>query len=82
MTTETPETPETADPTPEEEEKSPELTNEDRYQLVSKIIGREIFIDPLDAEQITKAYSITCYCIRITWTNSSFCSTYICLHTI
>jgi hypothetical protein len=58
MTTETPETPETADPTPEEGEESQELTNEDRYQLVSKIIGREIFIDPLDAEQITKAYSI------------------------
>ena len=58
MTTETPETPETADPAPEEGGESQELTNEDRYQLVSKIIGREIFIDPLDAEQITKAYSI------------------------
>lgn len=52
-------TTETTDSTPNPEtEESPELTNEERYQLVSKIIGRDIFIDPLDAEQVTKAYSI------------------------
>jgi len=60
MTTETPETPESpeTDDQTTEDEKEKELTNEDRYQLVSNIISRDIFIDPLDAEQITKAYSI------------------------
>ena len=65
MSTETPETPEAPEaPETQEiadtaaEEESAELTNEDRYLLVSNIISRDIFIDPLDAEQITKAYSI------------------------
>ncbi len=47
----------TADPTPPSEE-SPHIAQEKRYQLVSQLLGKETFIDPLNAEEVTKAYGV------------------------
>ncbi len=47
----------TADPTPPSEE-SPHTAQEKRYQLVSQLLGKETFIDPLNAEEITKTYGV------------------------
>lgn len=46
-----------ADPTPPSEE-SPHIAQEKRYQLVSQLMGKETFIDPLNAEEVTKAYGV------------------------
>jgi hypothetical protein len=35
-----------------------EVVQNQRYKLVQKIMSKETFIDPLDAEQVTKAYAV------------------------
>lgn len=47
----------TTDPTPSSEE-NPHLAQEKRYELVSQLLGKETFIDPLNAEEVTKAYGV------------------------
>jgi hypothetical protein len=47
----------TTDPTPPAEGNSHDAKDK-RYQLVSQILGKETFIDPLNAEEVTKAYSV------------------------
>jgi len=47
----------TADLTPPSD-LNPHEAQEKRYQLVSQLLGKETFIDPLDAEQVTKAYGV------------------------
>jgi len=47
----------TTDPTPPAEENSRD-DQDKRYQLVNQVLGKETFIDPLSAEEVTKAYSV------------------------
>ncbi len=47
----------TTDQTPPAEE-NPREVQEKRYELVNQILGKETFIDPLNAEEVTKAYSV------------------------
>lgn len=42
----------------EEREKTPQQIQLERYELVKTIVGKETFIDPLDADQMTKSYAI------------------------
>lgn len=41
-----------------ENNQPPADKNQDRYDLINKIIGKETFVDPLISEEITKAYSV------------------------
>ncbi|MBU2646430.1 hypothetical protein KKI24_17110 [bacterium] len=45
------------DPTPPTDE-SPHVIQEKRYQLVTQVLGKETFIDPLNAEEVSKAYAV------------------------
>ncbi len=38
--------------------KTEEEIQAERYDLVQKVMGKETFIDPLDADQVTRAYSV------------------------
>ena len=40
------------------EEKTPQEIQTERYELVKTIVGKETFIDPLDADQMTRSYGI------------------------
>jgi len=42
----------------EKTEKTPQQVQMERYELVKTIVGKETFIDPLDADQMTKSYAI------------------------
>ncbi len=41
-----------------ESEKAEEETHAHRYRLAQKIMGKETFIEPLNADQVTRAYSV------------------------
>ncbi|MFH2132106.1 MAG: hypothetical protein ABIK68_17145 [bacterium] len=45
------------DPTAPTDE-SPHIIQEKRYKLVTQVLGKETFIDPLNAEEVSKAYAV------------------------
>ncbi|MBT6498390.1 MAG: hypothetical protein HOK67_00620 [Deltaproteobacteria bacterium] len=47
----------TTDPTPPSEENAHDA-QEKRYELVNQLLGKETFIDPLNPEEVTKAYGV------------------------
>lgn len=48
----------TAESTTTTEKLSPAEAQQRRYELVNQVLGKETFIDPLSAEEVTKAYSV------------------------